>query len=122
MCSGSPWVYEVYEVSKASVTFLDQTNDRCTEEADNNFEGCLNNYLETKLLCRLPWNFVSDYATGYANCDTKEQFDNYLSIHKALIKSGEELIAITTGCHPSCTRDEFGTKLTLTKKVYYSSN
>ena len=63
-------------------------------------EGCLQQYIENKLTCSIPWgprNF-----SHYPNCETKEQLKQYYKLIVKIRYLGERGIYDETGCKSSC--------------------
>ena len=63
-------------------------------------EGCLQQYIENKLTCSIPWgprNF-----SRYPTCETKEQLTEYYKLVLKIRHLGERGIYEETGCKSSC--------------------
>ena len=90
----SPKIYK----SKFDNEFIQATNPMFNREID--LEGCLQQYIESKLICSIPWgprNF-----SRYPTCETKEQLTEYYKLVLKIRHLGERGIYEETGGKSSC--------------------
>ena len=67
-------------------------------------------YLEDAIGCRLPW-MTKLPSNSNATCQTKAEYEAYMTTFDSLVSLSENTISRMTGCKPSCTRNEYTRRL-----------
>lgn len=88
---------------------IDSEESPCDETNRNiDLEGCLQNYMESQINCSIPWG-----PRNFGNmepCQTKQEFQKYLSLSKTIKYWGERGIYEKTGCESSCIETRYDMK------------
>ena len=95
-----------YEVEPTEVVYLNQEADPCAEDTEGkgivNIWPCLEDYMETKVNCTLPW--LSDKPPL---CTTPFGYKQYINAYAKILHFETHNFTQTANCKPSCKRVEY---------------
>ena len=101
-----------YAVFPTKTIFINKENDHCLSEkeiAENPIQQCLQEHLDYKLNCTLPWR-LQKATRNLPLCSHPLEYDQYRESY-ILKSSDSNYFKNEAKCSPGCTRYDFSTKL-----------
>ena len=107
--TGNMSVINPFEIKKTQVAYMNDERTPCqSEPRREEMNTCIQRHIENVMDCQLPWNNVS---TCLPMCNESKHYNEFLKLYNDITRKQEAYIAESTGCWPSCNRNEYSMKL-----------
>ena len=111
-----------YDVTPTEINFLYQDDERCiTEEEQEKHENgqvdmhkCLEEYMDSKMDCTLPWLAENGALDHGSMCQYPEEYDTYVKLYSEVMNFDSGSISSVANCTPSCKRTGYSMKHVMT--------
>lgn len=108
----------LYELSRQKIMLKSTKEYQCMENNNQLYKACIDQYIQSKMRCSLPWVMPSRRRTEQKpSCISSEDAQHFMNVSTATL-GGLSLrrIKAITGCINNCDYYEYSTKLRVKKR------